>query len=45
MSFYITYLYVATKYGICGHEVAASFFFKTESTFMGCEREMGCLSY
>ena len=45
MSFYITYLYVATKYGICGHEVAASFFFKTVSTFMGCEREMGCLSY
>ena len=41
----ITYLYVATKYGSCGHEVAASFFFKTESTFMGCEREMGCLSY
>ena len=28
-----------------GHEVAASFFFKTESTFMGCEREMGCFSY
>ena len=45
LSSYITHLYVATKYGMCGHAVVASFFFETESTFMGCEREMGCLSY
>ena len=43
MSFNITYLYDAPKYEGCSPQVVTSFFFITESSFMGCEREKWCL--